>query len=65
MTECTFHASRWLAVRREIAKLADESKDNSLIAECAKMCLAIENMRLDHEEVTLCKCWYMAIAEAK
>lgn len=62
MPDCQFPARKWLAVRRTVARLADETEDFGVTRLCCQMVLDIDRMRLDHME-TGCNCWTLAVAE--
>lgn len=58
---CTFPATELLAERRRIAALADTSDDPGFVDRAAKYVQATDQLRMLHEEVTLCPCWYSAV----
>lgn len=62
-TECPFPARQLLAVRREMARKADTSKDPAVKRLCSEMVLHIEQLRLAHYDLTGCDCWYEAIRQ--
>lgn len=62
MSNCQFPAKQWLAVRRTVAQLADETDDLGVVRLCCRMVLDIDQMRLRHAD-TGCGCWLEALAQ--
>jgi hypothetical protein len=59
--DCNFPAKELLAERKRIAALADTSDDPGFVDRCAKYVVATDQLRILHEEATLCNCWYDAV----
>jgi len=62
---CTFPAKELHAEMRRIAQLADESHDAAQIAFACCFVKATNDLRLSHEDITGCNCWYEAVEAAK
>ena len=56
MTTCRFPAMKVLAIRREVAALADASDDLGMVTLCAEFVRDLDMKRLDHAD-TGCGCW--------
>jgi hypothetical protein len=55
---CEFPAKQLLKMRREAALSADKIGEDRLIRETMEFVLAIDQLRLAHEALTGCQCWY-------
>lgn len=58
---CSFPAIILLAEMRRVAREADSSRDSAQIAYAACYVKATNDLRLAHEDITGCDCWYRAI----
>lgn len=58
---CYFPAIPLLGEMRRIAREADSSHDPAQIAYAACYVRATNDLRLAHEDITGCDCWYRAI----
>jgi hypothetical protein len=54
------HAERWKAIH-----IASSTRDHEVVDRAMKVVLAIDNLRLAHEDLTDCQCWYSAVKEAE
>lgn len=61
---CDFPAAQLLIYRRNLAHRADTMVDGPELRDAMASCLAIDHLRILHEGITGCQCWYEAIAEA-
>ena len=55
---CEFPAAQLVKMRREIAKQADMSSDPEFVSNCCNFVMAVDRLRLAHEDVNGCQCWY-------
>lgn len=61
---CDFPAAQLLEYRRTLVKLADTlPSDSQELRDCMASALAIDHLRILHEGITQCQCWYQAVAE--
>ena len=57
---CDFPAVVLKEARRKAAEDADKSADETFVRSACGFILAVDRLRLAHEELTGCKCWYEA-----
>lgn len=64
---CSFPAAQLLKYRRELSILAEGmDPESQQLHDAMGSCLAIDQLRILHEGITGCQCWYEAIgADAK
>lgn len=62
---CDFPAKQLLEQRRRISERASHMQDDTLISACAEFVLRCDQLRLLHEQITECECWYDALRESK
>lgn len=60
---CNFPAKELLAERKRIAALADTSDDPGFVSRASQFVLATDQLRMFHEDVTGCCCWYQAVRD--
>lgn len=58
---CDFPAAMLYSQMRRVAHEADESHDPAKILYAAAYIKATNDLRLAHEDLTECQCWYEAI----
>jgi len=58
---CDFPAETLLRARRQICAQADNSRDPQVIQLAAQFVKGLDDMRLAHEELSGCGCWYSAL----
>ena len=58
--KCEFPAALLRAEKRKMARLADETNDPEQMQRCCQFCMRVDQLRLSHEEITGCGCWYKA-----
>lgn len=59
---CSFPAAQLLEYRRELSRLANHMHPDSCeLRDAMASCLAIDNLRILHEGITDCQCWYEAL----
>lgn len=60
---CEFPASLLLKQSRQAADIADASDDPAKITYAAGFIKAVQDLRLYHEDLTGCTCWYDAVRQ--
>ena len=60
---CDFPAKKLLDEQRRVCREADESHDMAKIHRAAQYVQGTYRLRICHEELTGCKCWYEAVEE--
>jgi hypothetical protein len=61
---CSFPATQLLEYRRELVKMADRlDPESQELRDAMASALAIDQLRILHEGITNCQCWYLALAE--
>ncbi len=55
--QCNFPSKELRAYRQELAMLADATPDDRLVP-LMNLVMAIDSLRLDHEALDGCRCWY-------
>jgi hypothetical protein len=58
---CDFPAAQLLAYQRRLARECDTTDDPGLIRARMEAALHVQQLRLAHEDVDGCKCWYAAV----
>ncbi len=58
---CDFPAKVLLKIRRDVAVSADRTQDMETIRSQAAFVMAVDQLRIAHEELTNCRCWYEEI----
>lgn len=58
--KCDFPAEQLKKMRRELAERADKSSDQGFVSNCCNFIMAVDRLRLAHEDVDGCQCWYAA-----
>lgn len=61
---CTFPSKELVAESRRMGKLADSTNELQVSVNCAEFCQRVMQLRILHEEITGCGCWYRAVNEA-
>lgn len=61
MPECSFPAKALLDMRRRAAEEADASTDQQKLIELCEYIKTIEQLRIQHEELSGCRCWYLLL----
>lgn len=61
---CDFPSSQLLAEMRRVARAADDSRDQAQIGYAANYARLTGELRMAHEDVTGCQCWYEAVEHA-
>ena len=61
---CNFPASELVRLRRQVAEQADLSADPAFVENSAAFVLGVDRLRIAHEELTDCNCWYKAVTDA-
>jgi hypothetical protein len=61
---CLLPSQTLVLIRRQAAKDADTAAKRERRAAFAKFVLLVERLRIVHEELTGCQCWYDAVAAA-
>lgn len=62
---CEFPSAQLLEYRREIVRVADQlTSDSPELRDILASALAIDQLRILHEGITGCQCWYKALAAA-
>lgn len=59
---CNFPSADLVRLRRQVATMADTSTDDAFVRKCCQFVLAVDQLRLEHEE-TGCACWRAAVKE--
>jgi hypothetical protein len=60
---CNFPSAQLLEYRRELVKVADRLNPQSQeLMDIMASALAIDQLRILHEGITGCQCWYEAMA---
>lgn len=60
---CSFPAKELLAYRRELSTTADKLNSNGQTLRDVMRCvMAIDTLRLAHEDILGCQCWAQAVA---
>lgn len=62
---CDFPATQLIELRREISERADKSNDPYFVRSCCNFVLAVDLLRLAHEDVDGCQCWLEAVEMLK
>jgi hypothetical protein len=58
---CGFPAAELIRMRRQVADRANESQDPAFVSNCAGFVKGVDDLRLAHEDVDGCRCWYEAL----
>lgn len=58
---CNFPAKELLRMRRQVASQADKSNDPHFVETAGRFLMGIDRLRMDHEELSGCGCWYEAV----
>jgi hypothetical protein len=59
---CSFPAAQLLEYRRMLVKLADKlDPESQELRDIMASALAIDQLRILHEGITTCQCWYTAL----
>lgn len=61
---CNFPSRQLLAEMHKAASLADKSDDPAMLTYACGFIKAAGDLRMAHEDLTGCGCWYEAVAEA-
>ena len=62
---CEFPAAQLLKLRREASADADQSDDETFVRTACAFVLAVDRLRLAHEDLTFCKCWYEVVGMSR
>lgn len=60
---CDFPAKELIRMRRQVATQADKSADPAFVRKCCEFVKDTDELRLAHEDLTGCGCWYQAEKE--
>ena len=58
---CDFPVAALKELRSQAAADADQSDDETFVRTACAFVLAVDRLRLAHEDLTGCKCWYEAL----
>lgn len=58
---CEFPAATLLKMKREVCDAADRSTNDTDVIHAANFSICVDNLRLAHEEMTGCLCWFDAV----
>lgn len=61
---CDFPAKQLIAEQRRICAEADKTDDPARVSDAADYVRLTNMLRLRHEDLTECRCWYSAVQEA-
>jgi hypothetical protein len=61
---CEFPSKALLKLSRHVAKQADASDDPGVLRSACEFIRTVQELRLLHEDLTQCQCWYEAVKEA-
>ena len=61
MENCTFPSAQLKELRSQAAADADQSDDETFVRTACAFVLAVDRLRLAHEDLTSCRCWYEAL----
>jgi len=61
---CDFPAAELLRMRRQVAISADASNDTTFVRNAMQFAKGVDDVRLAHEDLTGCQCWYEAVKKA-
>jgi hypothetical protein len=59
---CEFQAEVLLKMKREAGRVADSARDQERATDAMRFCMQVDQLRLAHEDLTGCECWYAAVA---
>jgi hypothetical protein len=62
---CNFPSAALLAYKRQLAIECDRELDESNRRHRMTTVMAIETLRMMHEDIDGCQCWYEAVGEVK
>ncbi len=60
---CEFPAKELIRMRRQVSASADKSNDPAFVHKCCEFVRGTDELRLAHEDLTGCGCWYAALKE--